>query len=155
MLARDICGWELRWTLRNLMEKDASKLSESMRQRLGMAESMTADVYRDALHRREEMRARHTTLAPLADAMITLSSTGPAPPMGTNVAGGEPGITHTTGLPAFNAATSALGSPAITVPLMAIGGMPVGVQVIGQPHTDHRLGGIARWMVGAINPVVM
>jgi Asp-tRNA(Asn)/Glu-tRNA(Gln) amidotransferase A subunit family amidase len=62
---------------------------------------------------------------------------------------------HTTGLPAFNAATSILGAPAITLPILAIQGLPVGVQVIGQPHTDSALSGVARWMLGHIKPVVL
>jgi len=66
----------------------------------------------------------------------------------------DSGVTHTTGLPAFNAATSVLGAPAVTVPLIAIDGMPVGVQVIGQPHTDAALCGTARWLLDHVRPVI-
>jgi Asp-tRNA(Asn)/Glu-tRNA(Gln) amidotransferase A subunit family amidase len=63
------------------------------------------------------------------------------------------GISHTTGLPAFNAATSVLGAPTITLPLMAVDGLPVGVQLIGQMHTDATLSALAGWVQGAVAPV--
>ncbi|MEQ8396637.1 amidase [Thalassobaculum sp.] len=153
VLCRDICGWELRWTLRNLAEKDVTKLSPSMRVRLEMAEAMTQDDYRAALAKREAMRSRFRSVAATADAMITLSSAGPAPLMGDPNAKGEPGITHTTGLPAYNAWTSAIGCPAVTVPMLAIGGMPVGVQIVGRHDDDWRTAGIARWLKETVAPV--
>lgn len=146
LLCRDICGWELRWSLRNLAHKDVSKLSDSMRTRLELAEAMSVDDYRAALARREAMRMRFRTVAATADAMITLSSAGPAPLIAGNSGAGEPGITHTTGLPAFNAWTSAIGCPAVTVPMLAVGGMPVGVQIVGRHDEDWRTAGHARWL---------
>src|SRR3546814_18849370 len=82
---------------------------------------MSVDDYRAALAKREAMRSRFRAVAAAGDAMITLSSAGPAPFMEGNSGQGEPGITHTTGLPAFNAWTSAIGCPAVTVPMLAIG----------------------------------
>ena len=152
-LARDICCWELRWTLRNLAEKDASQMSESLKQRLALAENMELEDYRAALDNRERMRARFRALAPFADGCITLSSAGIAPPFDGSGAVGEPGITHQTGLPAFNAATSALGVPSVTLPLMGVNGMPVGVQLIGQAHRDQELTGFAAWMQENVKPV--
>lgn len=154
-LCRDICGWELLWTLRNLAEKDVTQLSESMRTRLALAEAMSLDDYRAALAKREAMRGRYRTVAATADAMISLSSAGPAPRM-QEAAGqqGEPGVTHTTGLPAYNAWTSAVGCPCVTVPMLSVGGMPVGVQVIGRHDDDWRTAGIARWVKEAMDPVV-
>ena len=57
-------------------------------------------------------------------------------------------------LPAFNAFTSATGAPAITLPLLAVDGMPVGVQLVGQWHSDWRLAATARWLMDAVEPVV-
>jgi len=153
-LARDICGWELRWTLRNLAEKDVSQLSDSMRARFDFAEAMTVADYRAALAKRQAMRDRFARLIQTADAMITLSSTGPAPLMAdAGNTTGEPGITHTTGLPAYNAWTSAVGCPAVTVPALAVGveggtRMPVGVQLIGPWEADWRVAGHAGWVAG-------
>jgi Asp-tRNA(Asn)/Glu-tRNA(Gln) amidotransferase A subunit family amidase len=154
LLCRDICGWELRWTLRNLAHKDITKLSDSMRVRLQLAEAMSVDDYRAALAKRDAMHTRFRALAATADAMITLSSAGPAPLLAGNAGKGEPGITHTTGLPAYNAWTSAIGCPAVTVPMLAVGGMPVGVQIVGRHDEDWRTAGIARWLKETVKPVV-
>ncbi len=67
----------------------------------------------------------------------------------------DSGVTHTTGLPSFNAATSVLGCPTITLPLLAVSGLPVGVPVIAQRHEDAALTGLARWAMDHLKPVVV
>jgi Asp-tRNA(Asn)/Glu-tRNA(Gln) amidotransferase A subunit family amidase len=156
LLCRDICGWEMRWTLRNLAEKDISLLSDSMRTRLTLAESMSLEDYRAALAKREAMRARFRAVAATADAMISLSSAGPAPKMAdTTAQQGEPGVAHQTGLPAYNAWTSAVGCPCVTVPMLSVDGMPVGVQLIGRHDEDWRTAGIARWVRETVEAVAV
>ncbi|MCP5156442.1 MAG: amidase [Ectothiorhodospiraceae bacterium] len=154
-LCRDVCGYELRWQLWNWRDKGPGLLSDSMMQRLSMADDMRPEDYRARLDEREEMRRRHAALAPVVDALVTLSCAGPAPLMVQSSRHLDSGISHTTGLPAFNAATSALGSPAITLPMLAVGAMPVGVQLIGQQHADWRLAGIARWLSSTVEPVAV
>jgi len=46
-------------------------------------------------------------------------------------------------------------APCVTMPMMSVGGMPVGAQVMGQPHQDARMTAIARWIIGEIDPVVV
>jgi Asp-tRNA(Asn)/Glu-tRNA(Gln) amidotransferase A subunit family amidase len=46
-------------------------------------------------------------------------------------------------------------APSVTIPLMSVGGMPVGPQVMGQPSNDARVTAIARWLLGATAPVVV
>ena len=48
-----------------------------------------------------------------------------------------------------------LHAPCVTVPLLGVGGMPVGVQLMGQQHEDARVTAMARWVMGAVAPVVM
>ena len=45
-------------------------------------------------------------------------------------------------------------APAVTIPLLAINGLPVGVQIIGQQEEDARVSGIARWLYENIKAVV-
>jgi Asp-tRNA(Asn)/Glu-tRNA(Gln) amidotransferase A subunit family amidase len=45
-------------------------------------------------------------------------------------------------------------APAVTMPLMSVGGLPVGVQLMGQQHEDARVTAMARWMLSAVPPVV-
>ena len=151
-ICRDVCGYELRWTLENLVERFPTGLSDSMMSRLDLARSMSLDDYRRVLLLRQAAQEAFRAVAGLADGLISVSSVGPAPPMDN--AAKDSGITHTTGLPAFNAPTSVLGAPTITLPLLAVDGLPVGVQLIGQMHADATLAGLADWVRGAVTPVV-
>ena len=46
---------------------------------------------------------------------------------------------------AANQRRTLLFAPVVTVPLMSVGGLPVGVPLMGQQHEDARLTGLARW----------
>jgi Asp-tRNA(Asn)/Glu-tRNA(Gln) amidotransferase A subunit family amidase len=41
----------------------------------------------------------------------------------------------------------------VTVPLTSVGGMPMGIQVMGQPHADAAVTAIARWMAESLPTV--
>jgi Asp-tRNA(Asn)/Glu-tRNA(Gln) amidotransferase A subunit family amidase len=151
-LTRDICAYEMRWTLENLVEKHPGGISDSLMARLRLGRTITLDAYRDLLRRRAEARARLAALAPLADALIAPAALGPAPRLG-DTGGSQGAILHTTGDPTYNAASSILGAPSVTVPVMAVAGMPVGVQVMGQHHMDERVVAIARWLAQAVGAV--
>lgn len=152
-LCRDVCGWEMRWQLWNWRDRDAELLSPSMRLRLEMADEMTSEDYRARLEERETMRRCLAALAPSVDGLITLACPGPAPTLDQSSQQVDSGISHTTGLPVFNGFTSATGAPSISLPLLAVQGLPVGVQIIGQWHDDWRLAGIARWIMDTVQPV--
>lgn len=150
-LCRVLCSYEMRWALRAY--RRTGKLSEELGGWLDMAEELGPEDYRSALAKRDAMRANLAALAPTADGMVTLASPGPAPRIG-EVTGGEPGYGFVTGDPAFNAATSALGCPTITLPLLSVDGLPVGVQFMGQPHCDWNLTAIARWATANLAPEI-
>lgn len=151
-LCRDICGYELRWVLENLVAQHPGGLSESLTGRLELSRKMTVDEYRTLLGQRDAMQRRHAALAGIGDALISLSSLGPAPQLG-DTTGSDPGIDHTTGSPIMNAPSSALWAPTVTLPLLAVGGMPVGVQILGQLHGDERLVRNAAWLRDNVRPV--
>jgi Asp-tRNA(Asn)/Glu-tRNA(Gln) amidotransferase A subunit family amidase len=141
-----ITGWENRWANRNLVDQFPDQVSERAQQTLAKAESMTVDDYRAALMTRTAAQAVHTAVAALADAAIALSCPGPAP-LWTGDVPGQPLIPRPTGDAVFNAPTSMLFSPAVSMPLLAVGGLPVGVQVIGQQHQDARMSALADWLM--------
>jgi Asp-tRNA(Asn)/Glu-tRNA(Gln) amidotransferase A subunit family amidase len=149
-ITRDVCAYELRWTLENLVERFGGGLSDSLTSRLEIARRMTLDDYRLVLAKRDAARRAHLMIAQLADGMICPASIGPAPRLDNQ--GVDSGVQHTTGLPSYNAVTSLLGAPTITLPLLAVGGLPVGIQLVGQQHTDDRLAGMARWIMDNIAP---
>jgi Asp-tRNA(Asn)/Glu-tRNA(Gln) amidotransferase A subunit family amidase len=148
-----ITGWENRWYQRNLVNEHPQGVSERAKATLAKAEAMTVADYRSALIDRQVAQASHAAIAPLADAVITLSSPGPAP-LWSGDAPGKPLSPRPTGDPVFNFPSSMLFAPAVTMPLMAVAGMPLGAQVMGQQHEDARITGIARWLLQNLAPVV-
>ena len=141
-----IVGFENRWALLNLEANHPGGLSARAIARLRASEALTVEDYRAALATREEMRAAMVRLAPVVDALIVPAAPGIAPLW-------DPEDTQNprpTGDIAANAATSALGVPCVTLPVMAVEGMPFGAQLIGQAHADARVAAMARWMLGAL-----
>jgi len=146
-----ITAFENRWAFRNLPRE---KLSRRMIARLDSSAAWLQDDYIAAMQARAAMRAAQAAIAPRYDALLALACPGPAPYWNPNAPGADANP-RPTGDPSCNAATSALGCPAVSVPVMAVAGMPVGVQVIGQPHEDAKAMGIARWMAASAPAMVV
>jgi Asp-tRNA(Asn)/Glu-tRNA(Gln) amidotransferase A subunit family amidase len=154
--ARAVCNgvtsWENRWYQRGMLDAAPNGLSARAQAALFRAEKMTPADYHASLNARLHAQAAHVAVASLADAAITLACPGPAPIWSGDVPG-QPLAPRPTGDFVFNAPSSMLFAPVVTVPLMSVGGMPVGVQLMGQQQEDARMTGIARWMTGAIKRV--
>jgi Asp-tRNA(Asn)/Glu-tRNA(Gln) amidotransferase A subunit family amidase len=148
-----ITSWENRWAQRNLVDQYPDGVSARAQSTLARAEAMSPEDYRAALLERDTAQLCYARLAPLADAVLTLSCPGPAPLWPGDVPG-EPLAPRPTGNAVFNYPSSMLFAPAVTVPLLSVSGMPVGVQVMGQQHDDARVTAMARWMLGTLPPVV-
>jgi Asp-tRNA(Asn)/Glu-tRNA(Gln) amidotransferase A subunit family amidase len=139
-LARRVNAWECRWPLNTYRDRDASKLSSAMLQRLADAEAMTPADYRADLVQRAALRQAYASLARDCDACVTLSAGGPAP-LGL----------QSTGNPVFAAPSSVLGVPAISLPLLSVDGLPVGLQAMGFEQRDAGLFGVAAWIEQALS----
>jgi Asp-tRNA(Asn)/Glu-tRNA(Gln) amidotransferase A subunit family amidase len=149
-----ITSWENRWYQRGMLDASPNGLSERAKQALFKAEAMTVDQYRSNLLARQSAQLAHVAAASLADAAITLSCPGPAP-IWEGDKPGQPLAPRPTGDFVFNAPSSMLFAPVVTVPMMSVGGMPVGVQLMGQQHEDARMAGIARWMRDTLKRTVV
>jgi Asp-tRNA(Asn)/Glu-tRNA(Gln) amidotransferase A subunit family amidase len=115
---------------------------------------MTVADYRAALVDRETAQQCYVRVAPLADAIITLSCPGPAPLWPGDVPG-KPLAPRPTGDPVFNFPSSMLFAPAVTMPLLAVQAMPVGVQIMGQQNEDARITAMARWLLKEVPPIIV
>ena len=95
----------------------------------------------------------HAALAPVVDALIAPASPGPAP----KIVQDQPDnpIARPTGNSVFNVPSSVLEAPVVNLPLTAVGGLPMGIQILGQPHTDARCAAYARWMLETLTPVIV
>ena len=153
-LCNAITSWENRWYQRNLIDEHPEGVSERAKAVVAQAEAMTPVEYQVRLVERQAAQLRHAAVAPLADAIVTLACPGPAPLWSGDVPG-KPLAPRPTGDFVFNAPSSMLFAPAVTVPLMAVDGMPVGVQVMGQRQQDARVTALARWLLANVPAVVV
>lgn len=156
--AGDVCakitGWENQWTYRGLIDVHGeAAISQRARNTLAMAEAMSVGDYRAALLDRKLAQEVQAAVAPIADAAIMLSCPGPAP-LWPGDKPGEPLARRPTGDAICNYPSSMLFAPAVTIPMLGVGGLPVGVQTVGLPGQDARMAAVARWVHGAIPAVV-
>jgi Asp-tRNA(Asn)/Glu-tRNA(Gln) amidotransferase A subunit family amidase len=138
-LSANIIAWESRWPLNTYRARDARKLSQAMLELSARAEAMTLDDYRRDIRERDRRRAVYQALAEEFDACLTLAAPGPAP-VGLDW----------TGDPAFVVPGSMLGVPAITIPVLQDGGLPLGLQVLGFADADAALFSTAGGVLAAL-----
>src|SRR5215212_2468402 len=135
VLSNRINSWETRWFIRGCRDRYASKLSRGMQERLQQSETLTLGDYRAALLERARIRALFAELAANYDACVSLSAPGPAPA----------GL-QSTGSPQFAVPSSLLGTPALSLPLFEVDGMPLGLQVLGFVNDDAAAFATAAWL---------
>ena len=102
-------GWENRWFLHSMRDRDASKLSRNIMERAEKYEELTLDQHRADLKERTRIRAVHAELAAVCEACITLAAPGAAPE----------GL-GSTGNPEFGVPSSLLGVPSLSLPLFEV-----------------------------------
>ena len=149
-----IIGWENRWLHRALADMGPDAISFRARQSLEAAEAMTAADYHEALAGREAAQLAWARALETVDGALMLSCPGPAH-VWAGDRPGEPPMARPTGDAVFNTPASILFAPAVSMPLMAVGGLPVGAQVMGLQGSDARTVGFARWLLEAVEPVVV
>jgi Asp-tRNA(Asn)/Glu-tRNA(Gln) amidotransferase A subunit family amidase len=137
-LTQSINAFEGRWPLNTYAAQDARKLSAPALDRLKTANAMTQRDYAELLKQREASRAAYSKAAGGYDAFVTLGACGAAPK----------GL-GSTGNTIMNVASSLLGCPAITLPLLEDEGMPLGLQLMGGVDRDAALFDTAVWLLTA------
>ncbi|OGA07522.1 MAG: hypothetical protein A3H33_07380 [Betaproteobacteria bacterium RIFCSPLOWO2_02_FULL_65_20] len=139
-ISRQINAWEWIWPLNTYRAVDPAKLSKVTLDRLAEGEAMSLDAYRALLTERDRIRARYASYSADCDAVLTLSAPGPAPV----------GL-ESTGNPVFNVPATLLGVPALSLPLLAADGLPLGLQAIGFHDRDAALFSVAAWLVALLS----
>jgi Asp-tRNA(Asn)/Glu-tRNA(Gln) amidotransferase A subunit family amidase len=129
-------GWENRWFLHSMRDRDAGSLSRNIMERAEKYEDLTLDQHRADLKERARIRAVHAELAAMCEACITLAAPGSAPE----------GLSS-TGNPEFGVPSSLLGVPSLSLPLFEVDAMPLGLQVIGYFDGDADAFAIASWLM--------
>lgn len=126
---------EILWPLRSLRAAHPDKFSPIMHRHIDRAEALAPGAYAAALAARECLRALHRGLKGAVDGFVTLAHIGPGQV-------GQPEI----GTPWYNDASSAVGAPTMNLPLLAVEGLPLGVQLMGFEHRDADMVAIGRWL---------
>lgn len=148
-ISNDIIMYEVRWPLVAYLDTHGPQaISETAKARLARGLDMSPADYRQALGARDRIRALVMKIGQRVDAYITMASSGPAPIDGKPEEGhADRAAAHKiTGSRSFLSPWSMVGGPSFSLPLMAVDGMPQGLQLMGLPDTDFRLTAIARWM---------
>ena len=135
-IAQGIASWEMQWPFADLATRHRDLLSEPLLERLDQGARMTPDEYVALLRRRDVAREMLHSLAGDIDACITLAARGVAPV----------GIAS-TGDAIFNVPGSALRTPAMSLPMLGVNGLPVGVQLLGFPNRDRDLSALAGYVL--------
>jgi Asp-tRNA(Asn)/Glu-tRNA(Gln) amidotransferase A subunit family amidase len=152
IIANAITSWENHWGYRNLVNLHPEGVSQRLKNTLFKAESMTPEIYQSYILQRNHAREAHKFCASVADGIITLSCPGPAP-VWKEDENENPLIARPTGDPVFNFASSIIGAPCVTIPMLSVGELPVGVQIVGQREEDAHTTSLARWIHQNVSPV--
>jgi Asp-tRNA(Asn)/Glu-tRNA(Gln) amidotransferase A subunit family amidase len=138
-LSMEIIAWESRWPLEGYIAEQPALISRALHARAVRAASMTQKAYADALARRNELREAYGAWIADYDAVITLSAPAAAPVGFAN-----------TGHAGFAIPASLLGAPALSLPLLRDGSMPLGLQLIGRVDGDADLFGFSASLSGLL-----
>jgi Asp-tRNA(Asn)/Glu-tRNA(Gln) amidotransferase A subunit family amidase len=140
-VSQQLNAFESRWALLSYRATDPTKITAFSLERVAEAEKITLEQYRARRAERAAIRTIYAALAGECDAAITLAATGPAP-LGL----------ASTGDPIFVAPGSLLGVPAISLPLLAVEGLPLGLQLLGFLDRDAELIATAGWVRDTLVP---
>mgnify|MGYP003350468799 CR=1 FL=1 len=133
----DITAYEMRWPYEQYVARHGKLMEPRVHERMARARMITPQRYASLLEEKARVRRQLLALAEDCDGFLTLSASGAAP-VGLHHTGSRTFLTHAT----------FLGLPAFSLPLLAVDGLPLGVQLIGKPHEDGRLCAMASWLMG-------
>ena len=136
---RAIMAADMAHNLNTVVERGGEASSKTLREFLAEGSKVTAVRYLAARDAARHYEAGIAEIFQDFDAIITPASTGVAPK-------GD-----VTGNPAFCSLWTLTGLPALSLPLLTgEGGMPLGVQLVGERGDDARLLRTANWLVGEL-----
>jgi Asp-tRNA(Asn)/Glu-tRNA(Gln) amidotransferase A subunit family amidase len=119
-----------------LLDAHGDKMSTVLQDGIAEGRSISEATYRHAVAQRPRVQAGLDEIFAEYDAVLCLSSAGPAPE----------GLGW-TGDPVFNAFWTYAGSQCMTLPLLEVAGMPMGVQLTGPVGGDGPLLRTAAWLM--------
>ncbi|AHV91414.1 amidase [Bordetella holmesii] len=139
-LHADVMAFEAAQALTYERTRCRAQLCSRLLAMLDAGAAIRADDHEERLLRARQSRSRALQWFERYDVILAPSTAGEAPFFDQGM-----------GDPLFCRVWSLFGFPAVHLPF-AVGpqGLPVGLQAVGAPHTDHRLLAAARWMHGIL-----
>jgi Asp-tRNA(Asn)/Glu-tRNA(Gln) amidotransferase A subunit family amidase len=131
----DILAWETGWPLAAYRDHGPDQVGKRIHELLTHRARIDADIYTAALARRAALRAQVEALAGEFDGFVALCSSGPA-------------IVHHeyTGSRSYALPWTMVAAPAFALPLLAVDGLPLGLQVCGFRDRDAACCAVAGWV---------
>lgn len=123
-----------------LVDRAPDQISDAVKQGVAEGRKVLATEYNVAREFQFILNGGLDEIFERYDAILTPSAAGPAPK----------GL-QSTGSPIFCALWTYLGVPAVTLPLLAADGLPLGVQLVGRRGDDARLLRTARWLAETVS----
>ncbi len=131
-----ILRYEMRWPLSLYAARAPDAVGQRILDHLAGGAEISFAAYREDLAARDTLRREVAEVAAAVDGFLLPSASGPAPEG------------HAfTGARTMLGPWSVIGGPAWSLPLLAVGGLPFGVQLAGAPGGDLALAGVARWLM--------
>jgi Asp-tRNA(Asn)/Glu-tRNA(Gln) amidotransferase A subunit family amidase len=132
----ELVAFDMKWPFADYIERWPDKLGARIHGLLERAAQITPAYYERLLSQQNAIRAQVRHVARKADAFATLAASGVAPL----------GHEH-TGSRTYLAYWSWVGFPAFSLPLMRVGKLPLGLQLMGIGGEDGRLAALANWLM--------
>lgn len=124
-----------------LLDRHPDQISPKLKDVIAEGRNYSAAAYDAAIAERDPLYNSLVSILEPYDAILTPAAAGTAPH----------GL-GSTGIPAFNSLWTYLGMPAISLPLLQVGGLPLGVQLVGRRAEDGALLRTARWLLAHAMP---
>ncbi len=124
-----------------IVDQHAGVMSAKLKEVIAEGRTVTEADYQAARARREPLTQSLDPIFERYDAILTPASQGVAPE----------GLSA-TGSPMFNFVWTYLGLPAISIPLLTVGGLPLGVQFVAPRGADARLLAVAERAMRTLKP---
>jgi len=134
----DMVAYEMKWPYADYLQRAGDRIGPRIHALIERSREITPAYYERMLADRNLIRARIRKVAQKADAFVMPAASSVAP------------LGHAfTGSRTYLAYWSWTGFPAFSLPLMAVGELPLGLQLMGVGGEDGRLAAIANWLLRA------
>ena len=132
----DMVAYEMKWPYADYIQRAGDRIGPRIHALIERSRQITPAYYERMLAHQNAIRARIRLVAQKADAFAMLAASSVAP------------VGHAfTGSRTYLAYWSWTGFPAFSLPLMQVGNLPLGLQLMGVGGEDGRLAAIANWLL--------